>query len=64
MVYNYCFDQYKTDKSESPQYEFEVAGWIVDFKNMRETKGSTVSEIKRVDDSHIRLREENSDRKD
>ena len=30
---------------------------------MTETKGSKVSEIRRVDDSHIRLREDTSDRK-
>ena len=62
MVYNYCFSQFQADKSEFPKFEFEVAGSIVDFKNMKETKGSEVNEIRRVDDSHIRLRGENSDR--
>ena len=63
MVYNYCLSQYKADKSEFPKFEFEVAGSIVDFKNMTETKESQVNEIKRVEDSHIRLRGENSERK-
>ena len=62
MVYNYCYCIYLADKSVSPQCKFEMAGCEVDFKKMIEKNGYEIYAIRRVDDSHIRLREDNSDR--
>ena len=63
LVYNYCQMKYQDDKSENPQYKFRVhTDNFVDFKNMTETCGSITRKIRRVNNSHIRMRAENSNR--
>ena len=41
---------------------FEIAGYVINFKDMTETVNGQVREIRRADDSHIRLRRENERR--
>tara|TARA_B110000285_G_C14635436_1_gene385297 strand:+ start:210 stop:416 length:207 start_codon:yes stop_codon:yes gene_type:complete len=36
MVYNFCQMTYKCDKSEEPQFSFEIADFAVNFRDMTE----------------------------
>ena len=62
MVYNHCFMTYQNDKSEDPQYVFEVADYLINFRDMTETVKGKIRAIRKVDDAHIRLRPDNSER--
>ena len=55
MVYNYCFLE---EFPENPNRLFEIAGHVINFRDMTESVNGEVREIRRVDDSHIRLRRE------
>ena len=56
MVYNYCQITYENDESQSPQFEFNIAEYVVNFKDMNETFEKKVREIRRADDTHVRIR--------
>ena len=56
MIYNYCYMTYQEDTSELPQHIFEIANYQIDFKQMTEKNGSEVRKIRRVEESHIRMR--------
>ena len=62
MVYNYCYMVYKNDESDDPKFEFNIADYSVNFKSMTEEVGGVVRDIRKADDSHIRIRQESSDR--
>ena len=56
MVYNYC---YLVEFDENPDQIIKIAGYSLNFKEMTEKVNGEVRQIRRAEDSQIRLRREN-----
>ena len=50
MVYNYCQRIYLEGQTLSSEFEFKVANYTVNFKDMTEEQDSEVREIRKVED--------------